>query len=201
MLFLISFFWFVVASFAFVLAILFPNWAQIQTKTGNQTVQRGIFFSCELLGKNETFEHTVCLPLIQQTKSIEPHKWTYEYAIATASIAIGCAGLSLIVICLSAVYFRIIQRTKSNLSFLFLLSLIVLLTTSASIVVWVLIIVESARLGQKVDRDIFRWPIWLAVGSTGGYLISFLLILISACRTARHRRIVKNHYYQHGEHF
>lgn len=77
MLFLISFFWFVVASFAFVLAILFPNWAQIQTKTGNQTVQRGIFFSCELLGKNETFEHTVCLPLIQQTKSIEPHKWTY----------------------------------------------------------------------------------------------------------------------------
>lgn len=72
---------------------------------------------------------------------------------------------------------------------------------SASIVVWVLIIVESARLGQKVDRDIFRWPIWLAVGSTGAYFISFLLILVSACRTARHRRIIKNHYYQHGEHF
>ena len=147
-------------------------------------------------------------------------KYSLEYAIAITSITIGCAGLSLVIIWLSGIYFQIIQRSKSVLSCLLLLGFSVLITgkylskigrtiidlssyhvACASLVVWILIIVEAARLSRRFDREIFHWPMWLAVGSTGGYLISLLFILVSVCHTVRHRRIIKSHYYQHGDHF
>jgi hypothetical protein len=79
MLFLINFGWLVAASFAFVIAILSPNWLTY-TKTdttGTFTVQRGIFYVCDLLGSNDTYVTTGCVSIIQQGSSTAPNKWIY----------------------------------------------------------------------------------------------------------------------------
>lgn len=80
MLFLLSFAWLVAASFAFVLAILTPNWLTFATTISNNiaTIQRGIFFVCDLLTSNNTYTTTQCVSMIQQRSSTDPNKWIYR---------------------------------------------------------------------------------------------------------------------------
>ena len=79
MFFLLSFAWLVAASFAFLIAILTPNWLSftITDSTGSVTVQRGIFFMCSLLGSDNTYTTTQCVSMIQQRSSTDPNKWIY----------------------------------------------------------------------------------------------------------------------------
>jgi len=81
MFFLISFIWLVAASFAFVLAILTPFWLSfsITDSSGTVTVvQRGIFYICDVLQSNNTYQTTRCVSIIEQGSSPEPNKWTYR---------------------------------------------------------------------------------------------------------------------------
>jgi hypothetical protein len=69
-----------------------------------------------------------------------------------------------------------------------------LVATSAA--VWILLIAETLVLGYKADRSIFNWPMWLAVGATGGYFMAFVTMLISFCATVcRQRKRDKSMYY------
>ena len=145
MFFLIAFGWLVAASFAFVLAILTPNWITIQTlvSTKNVTVHRGVFYVCDLVSTDSPFETKRCTSILEQTKSFEPFKWRYgtyrptasrcldpgpllEYAISTASIAIGCAALSIIAVWLTGIYFNVRQRNRCTSCGLVMLSFFVL---------------------------------------------------------------------------
>ncbi|CAF5142320.1 unnamed protein product, partial [Rotaria sp. Silwood1] len=60
--------------------------------------------------------------------------------------------------------------------------------------VWILIISEIAAFGQKVDRLLFRWPMWLAVGASGGFLLAFITMILSFCRGLSCRRKRANPY-------
>ncbi|CAF5006810.1 unnamed protein product, partial [Rotaria magnacalcarata] len=79
MFFLISFAWFVAASFAFVLAILTPNWLSF-TRSGSTssiTVERGVFYVCNWLPNSNAYKSTQCLSIIEQTSSNEQNTWLY----------------------------------------------------------------------------------------------------------------------------
>ena len=80
MLFLISFGWLVAASFAFVLAMLTPNWLSLtKTVSGTSvTVQRGVFFVCDLLSSNSTYSTTRCVSILDQKSSTDSTKWMYR---------------------------------------------------------------------------------------------------------------------------
>jgi hypothetical protein len=82
MFFLINFGCLLAASFAFIIAILTPNWLTFTKSDSNgtaTTVQRGIFFVCNLLPSNITYETTQCVSIIQQgSSSIESNKWIYR---------------------------------------------------------------------------------------------------------------------------
>jgi hypothetical protein len=65
-----------------------------------------------------------------------------------------------------------------------------------SFIVWILIISESVRLGVTITSSIFNWPMWLAVGATGGYLMSFITILFSYCAIQR-RKSKREQNYSH----
>jgi len=78
MFFLISFAWLVAASFAFVLAILTPNWVTFTYPNGNFTVQRGIFYICDLISSNNTYQTTQCVAMIQQGSSTDSNQWIYR---------------------------------------------------------------------------------------------------------------------------
>lgn len=64
-----------------------------------------------------------------------------------------------------------------------------------SFIVWILIISETIRLGISVDRSIFQWPMWVAVGATGGYLVSFITMLFSYCAIRRRQSKMDTNYY------
>ena len=151
---------------------------------------------------------------------VSPDIFFLEFAIACASMAIAGAGLSIIAIWLSGVYFHIRRRARNSSCCLLLLSLLVLIVCKwsnsldqcrlfvmhcrlvcCSFVVWILLISETVRLGNTIDRRMFRWPMWLAVGATGGYLISFLLMSISFCATFRRRKLIKQNYYHQNNQF
>lgn len=81
MLFLIGFVWHVAASFAFLLAILTPNWVTVTTvpSAGNVTLQRGIFYVCDLVSKNATHETARCASIIDLDPSINSTvRWNYS---------------------------------------------------------------------------------------------------------------------------
>jgi hypothetical protein len=80
MLFFISFAWLVAASFAFVLAMLTQNWLTFTIiESGvDITVQRGIFYICNLLESNDTYQTTQCVSIIQQGSSTDPNQWMYR---------------------------------------------------------------------------------------------------------------------------
>lgn len=81
MFFLIGFGWHVAASFAFLLAILSPNWLTVQTtpSRGNVIVQRGIFYVCDLVTKNDTYQTTQCASIIDLDPSTNSSgRWNYS---------------------------------------------------------------------------------------------------------------------------
>jgi len=81
MFFLISFSWLVAASFAFVVAILRQYWLTFQMTNSDgtiTTVQRGIFYVCNLLSSNNTYQTTQCASIIQQGSSTNTNTWIYR---------------------------------------------------------------------------------------------------------------------------
>jgi len=80
MFFLISFGWHVAASFAFLVAILNPNWITIQTvtTTGIVNVQRDIFYVCYVVGQDATYQTTQCASIINLDSSITSTIWKYS---------------------------------------------------------------------------------------------------------------------------
>lgn len=256
MLFLIGFAWLVAASFAFVLAMLTPNWVTFtkSDSSGSFTVQRGIFYVCDLLSSNQTFTTKRCVAMIDQTSSTDVNRWIYrkstflrfdydygvcyfspsgqillnynssrrwskkiyffliEFATASAALAIACAGLSIIAIWSSGFYFQARRRSKRHLCPLFCISLLILITCKfikrkssmdwfvcsvvcTSFIVWILLISETLQLGVAIDRSIFGWPMWLAVGASGGYLMAFLTMILSCCTQLRRETKMRDNYY------
>jgi hypothetical protein len=81
MFFLIGFGWHVAASFAFILAILTQNWITVQTDPalGSVIIQRGIFYVCDLVSENTSYQTTSCTPIINLDSSINsPGRWYYS---------------------------------------------------------------------------------------------------------------------------
>ena len=81
MLFLIAFGLHVAASFAFLLAILSPNWLAVQTTPalGSVTIQRGIFHVCDLITKNTTHQTTRCASILNLDSSMVAYsRWNYS---------------------------------------------------------------------------------------------------------------------------
>jgi hypothetical protein len=81
MFFLIGFGWLVAASFAFLLAILSPNWITVQTvpSLGSVDVLRGIFYVCNLITEDITYETVQCASIIGINSSINSTGfWDYS---------------------------------------------------------------------------------------------------------------------------
>ncbi|CAF0759040.1 unnamed protein product [Adineta ricciae] len=191
MFFLIAFAWHVAASFAFVLAILTYNWitVQILPVSANLFLQQGVFYVCTLTGKNSTYTNTQCASIIGIDPAINSTgRWDYNIGTASASVAIACAGLSVIIFWLCGIYFNIHRKRKCRLCLLVFISILLFITFCASFVVWILEISETLVIGYKVDRSVINWPLWLAVGSTGGYLMAFVTTLIHLCSIMCRRR-------------
>lgn len=148
MLFLLAFALHVAASFAFLLAILSPAWLTVRTtpQLGNLVIERGIFYVCDIWNKNSTHQTSQCASILNLDSSINSlHRWNYselwfvylidrwisfgiDLATATASIAIGCAGLSVIILWLSGIYFNVRNKNKCTSCFLISTSILLILT-------------------------------------------------------------------------
>jgi len=82
MFFLVGFAWHVAASFAFVIAILSPNWITIKTYStfsGNITIHRDVFYVCDYLSTNSPYVTTSCVSIIDLDGSTNSNsRWNYS---------------------------------------------------------------------------------------------------------------------------
>ncbi|CAF0782699.1 unnamed protein product [Adineta steineri] len=181
MFFLISFLWLLPTSFLFFFAILSPNWITFTKLESNEVilVQRGIFSICYVLSSNSTYETKQCVPMIQQRTSTEPERWIYGLALGCASMAIICVIFSIIMLFLSGIYFQLRRHNEKKLRYLLFMCLLLFIIVGASLSVWALLISETYRLGITANHRRFNWPIWLAIVSTIGYLVSFITMFSS----------------------
>ncbi|CAF1930951.1 unnamed protein product [Rotaria magnacalcarata] len=204
MFFLIGFGWHVAASFAFLVAILSPNWIafQLTTSSDNTNVQRGIFYVCELLSKTSIYELIQCTSVIDvDPVNIQKETWKYKLGIASAALAISCAGLSLIVLWLSGINFNRRKRDSITQCFLSTICILLFVTFCTSVAIWILLIAEILSIGQKAETSIFRWPMWLAIGASGGFLMGFISMVLSFCRGLSCRRRRRDELYSPENHF
>jgi len=95
-------------------------------------------------------------------------------------------------------FYRLVFWFYSSVSKLIFANLILKIhfIVCTSFIVWILLISETLKLGYTVNRNIFSWPMWLAVGATGGYLMSFLTMLFSYCAIHRRQSKMNENYLQ-----
>ncbi|CAF1201716.1 unnamed protein product [Adineta ricciae] len=193
MFFLVSFLSLLPASFLFFLAALSPNWLTF-TKlypTGNVIVQRGLFFICYVISSNGTHETTRCVSMIHQKESTEPDRWIHGFALGAASMAMICIILSLILLLLSGIYFQRRRRSDQHLWYLLSMCLLLFIILGCSISVWILLLSETLGLGTAIDNRLYRWPMWVAILSTMGYLLAFITMFSSFCTLCRRDKTVQ----------
>jgi uncharacterized membrane protein len=83
----------------------------------------------------------------------------------------------------------------------FIFELIYLVIVCNSFIVWILIISETLTLGYSVNRSMFGWPMWLAVGATGGYLMTFITLIFSCFAICRRKNKMATHNYHKRDQF
>ncbi|UJR33858.1 hypothetical protein I4U23_021279 [Adineta vaga] len=187
MFFLVSFLSLLPSSFLFFLAALSPNWLTF-TKLesgGNIIVQRGLFFICYVISSNETHETSRCVSMIHQSASTEPDRWIHGFALGAASMAMICIILSLIILTLSGIYLQYRRRSDQHLWYLLSMCLLLFVILGCSLSVWILLLSETLGLGTVIDNREYKWPMWIAILSTMGYLFSFTTMFGSFCVLCR----------------
>lgn len=205
MFFLVAFAWLVAASFGFLLAILSPAWVQTSAKLANRTFDAriGIFHICEFVDGNATYQTHRCVSLNNFKVFDNISSTLSDLALACAAIAIGCASLSVIAVWCSGIFFHMRRRTKHTQCFLMTFSLFILLIFLASAAVWIIVISATTYFTSPINSSMFNWPMWLAVGASGGYLMAFFFMLFSFCAVCcgRRKKTDKNIYRQDNHHF
>ncbi|CAF0930925.1 unnamed protein product [Didymodactylos carnosus] len=156
------------STIAFIVAILTPKWIypNIAGSTSEQNY-RGIFFVDD--------NTTSCRDFILMYKESVTGCRT-PYAIACASLAIAASSLSIILLWLAGAYLYI-RRRRLAIHFVSLLAALTMFIFWLTVIIWVVMITMN-RENSKIKRENIGFSTWIAVGSSGGFLLAFVLFLL-----------------------
>jgi len=169
--FYLGFLMFVASTIAFIVAILTPFWI-IKTTP----MYRGIFEYCDV-NAVDTGEIKSCYyvllpsnnPIIQQARA--------DYVVACASLSIIAASLSIIFIWVAGLFFCV-RNKFAQLRIAEFLVAGTLLIDCITVVIWVVMLAKNLDGNNVITTGQIGWSLWLAVSSTGGFLISLVLFCI-----------------------
>ncbi|CAF1275118.1 unnamed protein product [Rotaria sordida] len=164
-----------IATLAFATAVLTPNWYT----SPDFRVKRNIFQICD----TQLFSCTcrwVLYPISNDNSA------TTIFPIVVASLAIACAGISLIGLLLSSWY---VERFASDIGSKWLLVLIIIsivISFLLSCGVWSIMLTTNLYQNdtniKNVRLEDFGFSFWINIGASATYLYTFCIYLIIVCR-------------------
>ncbi|UJR33854.1 hypothetical protein I4U23_021276 [Adineta vaga] len=168
----------VTSTIAFIVAILTPKWIYpnnlpvdaTNPASPSELNYRGIFYV------DQGFANSTCRDWILTPKdSVESCRPTY--AVACASLAIVASSLSIILLWLAGAYLYI-RRRRLAPHFVTFLAALTLLIFFISAIVWVVMITMNRDANLRILRQSIGFSTWIAVGASGGYLLTFILFVL-----------------------
>ncbi|CAF3735915.1 unnamed protein product [Rotaria magnacalcarata] len=171
------------STIAFIVAILTPKWIYPNSPTSpSETNFRGIFYVDQ--GRNDSVCRDWILIYKDSIATCRP-----PYAVACAALAIIASSLSIILLWLAGAYLYI-RRRRLVPHFVSVLAALTLLIFAISATIWVVMITMNRDVNSTISRDNIGFSTWIAVGSTGGYFLAFILFIIYRIDLG-HRRYLK----------
>lgn len=173
--FYLGFFMFVTSTVAFIVAILTPFWI-LKTLPN----ARGIFETCDFdtnSPSNILSSVRRCQYILLYSDDANIQKMRQDYAIACASLAIIASSLSIIYIWIAGFYMCIKSRFL-QLRVTEVLIAGTLLIDCITVVIWVVMLAKNLDNNNVIATNQIGWSLWLAVGSTGGFLLALVLFCI-----------------------
>jgi len=166
-----------IATLAFVAAVLTPNWFT----SLNNGIKINVFQICTNSSPLQSCPWTLTLP------SNNPFAGEIKiiYPILIASFALACAGVSLIGLLIGSSYIQ--QHTSDNDSrcLLVLTSLATLASFLFSCGVWTIMLTTNFQqvFGiSDIRLQEFGFSFWINIGASSGYLYAFFIYLIAICK-------------------
>ncbi|CAF5021627.1 unnamed protein product [Rotaria sp. Silwood1] len=161
-----------IATLTFATAVLTPNW---YTSSDFQ-IKRNIFQICN----TQTSCHWVLLPISNDT-SVET-----IFPIIVASLAIACAGISLIGLLFGSWYIERFAGDIGSKWILILTIFCVFISFLLSCGVWSIMLTTNLHQNDTnikyVRLENFDFSFWINIVASGCYLYSFFIYLITICR-------------------
>jgi len=174
--FFAGFFMLVTSTIAFIVAILTPFWI-----IKNNPWIRGIFEICNRVDTTNNEQRTCAYILTYSSDSLILANRS-DYAIACASLSIAASSIAIILIWITGIHMclkgKMDQHRTIRLRTSELLIAGTLLTDCITIVVWVVMLAKNLDSNNVITTSQIGWSLWLAVGSTGGFLIALVLFCI-----------------------
>ncbi|CAF3589209.1 unnamed protein product, partial [Rotaria sp. Silwood2] len=179
----------VTSTIAFIVAILTPKWIYPNNlpvdgnnpTSPNQTNYRGIFYV------DAGYPNGTCRDWIliykDSVASCRP-----PYAVACASLSIIASSLSIILLWLAGGYLYI-RRRRLAPQFVIIISFLTLLIFWISAIVWIVMITMNRDINLKIRRENIGFSTWIAVGASGGYLLSFVSFILYRIGLNRRKQV------------
>ncbi|CAF1225935.1 unnamed protein product [Rotaria magnacalcarata] len=179
----------VTSTIAFIVAILTPKWIYPNNLpvdannlgSPNGTNYRGIFY-VDAGYPNGTCRDWILLYTDSVATCQPPH------SVACASLAIIAASLSIILLWLAGGYLYI-RRRRLMPMFVTMLALFTLLIFWISAIIWVVMITMNRGINLKIRRENIGFSTWIAVGASGGYLLTFISFILYRISLSRRKHL------------
>jgi hypothetical protein len=169
--FYLGFFMFVASTMAFIVAILNPYWI-----VKDAPRYRGIFEVCDS-ASTDMSDIRSCQYILLYNNLTDSNGYRSDYTIACSSLSIIAASLSVIYLWVAGL-FLCVKNKFAQLRISEFLIAGTLLIDCITVVVWVVMLAKNLDSNNVITVNQIGWSLWLAVSSTGGFLIALVLFCI-----------------------
>lgn len=169
--FYLGFFMFVTSTLGFIVSILTPYWI-----IKDAPRYRGIFEVCDSATTNMA-DIKACQYILLYNNQTAANGYRQDYTIACSSLAIIAGSLSVIFVWVAGLFLCV----KSKFAQLRISEAIIagtLLIDCTTVVIWVVMLAKNLDQNNVITVYQIGWSLWLAVASTGGFLVALVLFCI-----------------------
>lgn len=169
--FYLGFFMFVTSTIGFIVAILTPYWI-----IKDNPRYRGVFEVCDSPTTNMA-DIRSCQYILLYSDATAVNGYRSEYTVAVSSLSIIAASLAVIYVWVSGLFLCV----KNRFAQLRISESIIagtLLIDCITVVVWVVMLAKNLDQNNVITVYQIGWSLWLAVASTGGFLVALVLFCI-----------------------
>jgi len=162
---------FVTSTIGFIISILTPYWI-----IKDSPRYRGIFEVCDSTSTNME-DIRSCQYILLYNDRTATNGYRSDYTVACSSLSIIAASLAVIYLWVGGL-FVCVKNKFAQLRISEALIAGTLLIDCTTVVVWVVMLAKNLDQNNVITVYQIGWSLWLAVASTGGFLVALVLFCI-----------------------